>query len=120
MSMLAVTIGLLAGASVVGILSIRDASNLIQGSSQGEQRDVGVLVSVLTTQTNGSGTYVWLYDYGWVSEPVRAVYAEGEAVPWTTSCGADWSNGLCFLATDRPVSGELTIVIGGFSIATTV
>jgi hypothetical protein len=119
-SMLAVTIGLLAGASVVAALSIHDASGLIQGSSQAEQRDVGVLVSVLTTQTNRTGTYVWLYDYGWVSEPVKAVYADGQTVAWSTTCGSDWSGGLCVIDVGPPVSGELTIVIGGISIAATV
>ena len=38
-SMLAVTIALLAGASAVAVLSITDASRLVQSSSQAEQRD---------------------------------------------------------------------------------
>ena len=97
-SMLAVTIALLAGASVVGVLSIQNASALIQSSSQAEQRDAGVLVSVLMTQSNASGTFVWLYDYGWASAPVKAVYIQGQSVGWSSSCPGDWSGSLCLVA----------------------
>ena len=116
-SMLAVTIALLAGASTVAVFSIKDASSLIQDSNRAAQRDVGVLVSVLGVQRNGTGTFVWLYDYGWASEPVKAVYIAGETIPWTSSCGSSWSGSLCLVSTPSTQGGELTLVIGGFSIA---
>lgn len=115
--MLAVTIALLAGASAVAVFSIRDASSLIQDSNRAAQRDVGVLVSVLAVQRNGTGTFMWLYDYGWASEPIKAVYVAGQAVPWTSSCGGSWSGSLCLVFTPSTQRGELTVVIGGFSIA---
>jgi hypothetical protein len=119
-SMLAVTIALLAGASVVGVLSVRKASALIQSSSEAEQRDAGVLVSVLMTRANSSGTFIWLYDYGWTSEPVKAVYVQGQSVDWSSSCPGDWSGSLCLVSIASQEKGELTIVIGGFSIAASV
>jgi len=119
-SMLAVTIALLAGASVVAVLSIGDASNLVRGASQAEQRNAGVLVSLVTSQTNATGTYVWLYDYGWTSEPVKAVYVQGEAVHWSSTCGGDWTDGLCAITIVPPQRGGLTVVVGEVSIEATV
>jgi len=116
-SMLAVTIALLTGASAVAVFSIRDASSLIQDSNRAAQRDVGVLVSVLGVQRNGTGTFVWLYDYGWASEPVKAVYVSGDTVAWTSSCGSSWSGSMCLVFTPSTRSGVVTVVIGGFSIA---
>ncbi len=118
-TMLAITISLLAGASVIAVLSIRAASALAQDSSQAEQRDAGLLVSVVMTQTNGSGTFVWLFDYGWTSAGVKSVYVDGRGVAWSSTCNGDWSGSAC-LVTLPPSSGELTILIGGLSIATSV
>jgi hypothetical protein len=118
--MLAVTVALLAGASTIAVLSIRSASSLVQGSSQEAQRNAGMLVSVLATQTNSSGTFVWLYDYGWTSAPVKGVYVNGQAASFSSSCGADWSGRVCVLSISPPSRGDLTVVVGGISIAATV
>jgi len=119
-SMLAVTIALLAGASAVAVLSITDASRLVQSSSQAEQRDAGVLVTIVASQANQSGTYVWLYDYGWTSGPVGAVYVEGQPVHWSSTCGDDWTGDVCYISIVPPASGVLTVLVGGVSIAATV
>jgi len=119
-SMLAVTIALLAGASAVAVMSIRDASNLVQGSSQEQQREAGILVSLVTAQSNSSGTYLWLYDYGWVSQPVKDVYVQGESVGWTSTCGSDWAGRICTISIVPPEKGTVTVIISGISIAATV
>jgi hypothetical protein len=119
-SMLAVTIGLLAGASAIAVLSIHDASSLVQNANQSAQRDAGVLISVLTTQSNSSGTFVWLYDYGWASEPVKMVYVAGQPVAWTSNCGNSWSRSMCVVTIPAHVKGEVTVMVGGISIAATI
>lgn len=120
LSMLAITIALLSGASFIAVASIRAASSLAEGTSQQEQRQVGVMISVLGEQSNSSGTFVWLYDYGWESAPVSAVYANGGLVTWESTCPGDWAGSLCLVSISAPEHGELTVVIGGESIAASV
>jgi hypothetical protein len=118
-AMLAVTIALLAGASAVAVLSIQAASELADKSAQDQRENAGLLVSVVTTQTNSSGTFVWLFDYGWTSAGVKSVYDDGQQVGWSSTCNGDWTESVC-VVTLPPVRGDLTILIGGVSIAATV
>lgn len=120
LSMLAITIALLSGASFLAVGSIKGAETLMQGSSQEQQRQAGVMISVLGVQSNSSGTFVWLYDYGWESAPVQAVYANGRPVQFSSTCPGDWAGSLCTVSLATAESGELTIIIGGESIAASV
>lgn len=118
--MLAITIALLSGASILAVGSIDGASALVRGSSQEQERDAGILISVLSGQSNSTGTYVWLYDYGWESAPVQAVYSGGSAVQWSSTCPGAWAGALCLVRTPASGSAVLTIVIGGESVAASV
>lgn len=119
-SMLAITVALLGGASVVAVLSIRQASALVQGSSQSEKKAAGTLVELMASQSNSSGTYLWLFDYGWSSAPISGVYVNGRGVSWTSSCPDEWSGSLCLVTLSPSLRGNVTVLVGGTSIAASV
>ena len=115
-SMLAITIALLGGTSYLALSSINGAANMVGGSAQQEAREAGVLLEVVGSQTNSSGTFVWLLDYGWESAPVATVLVDSRAVAWSTSCVGDWSGGLCVVRLPPGVTGPTTILLGGKSL----
>ncbi|MDV3276956.1 MAG: hypothetical protein LYZ69_00640 [Nitrososphaerales archaeon] len=119
-SMLAITIALLAGTSAVALLSIHNAAELVSTAGEQRQREAGMLVDVVGTQSNSSGTYVWLYDYGWESAPVQAVFINGETASWSFNCGGDWSGSLCIVSLPAAEKGQVTIVMGGVSLGASV
>ncbi|HXW36839.1 MAG TPA: hypothetical protein VEJ36_02905 [Nitrososphaerales archaeon] len=116
---LAITIALLAGASGLAAFSIGESARLAQESARLEQDDAGTLVSVLSVQTNSSGTFVLLFDYGWVSPPVRGVYVGGSPVSWSSHCPSDWIGSVCTVVIPA-ASGEITILVGGVSVVAAV
>jgi hypothetical protein len=119
-SMLAITMALLAGTSAIALLSIHNAAQLVSNSGEQKQREAGMLVNVVGTQSNSSGTYIWLYDYGWESAPIQSVFVNGENVSWSFTCNGDWSGSLCALSLPVAQRGQVTIVMGGISLAASV
>lgn len=115
-SMLAITMALLAGTSAIALLSIHNAASLVSGAGQQQQREVGLLVSVVGTQSNSSGTYLWIYDYGWVSAPVQTVLVGAKQTRWSTTCEGDWTRSLCEVILPEATDGQVTLVIGGVSV----
>lgn len=115
-AMLAITMALLGGASYLALSSINGAAGLVGGSAQQEARDAGVLLDVVGSQANGTGTYVWLMDYGWESPPIASVLIDARAVPFSTTCIGDWSGALCVVKLSPGESGPATIVAGGVSL----
>lgn len=115
-SMLAITMALLAGTSAIALLSIHNAAALVSGAGQQQQREAGLLVSIVGTQSNSSGTYFWLYDYGWVSAPIQAVLVGAKQTRWSTTCEGDWTGSLCTVILPDATGGPVTLVIGGVSI----
>ena len=116
MSMLAITIALLGGASFLAFSSIDGAAAMVRGSAQEEARQTGLLLTVVGSQSNGTGTYLWLLDYGWESSPIGSVLVDTQPVPWSASCAGDWSGSLCVLTLPPGESGPATIEIGGKSL----
>jgi hypothetical protein len=119
-SMLAITIALLGGASYLALSSVDGAAAMVGASAQQEAREAGLLVTVVGFQSNASGTYVWLFDYGWESSPVGSVLVNAAPVGWSTSCSGDWSGKLCVLALPQGAEGTTTVVIGGRSLEVTL
>jgi hypothetical protein len=120
LSMLAVTLALLGGASAVALLSIQSATSLLESRSAQQQRLAGTLVTVVGSQENQTADYVWLYDYGWVSSAVQDVYLDGAGVNWTSDCGSDWAHSLCVVVLPALSHGQVTVVIGGESVVASV
>lgn len=119
-SMLAITMALLGGASAIALLSVHSASLLLSKNSEEEQRSAGVLVAVVGSQSNSTGAYVWLFDYGWVSAPIEAVYLDGGTVQWTTTCRGDWTGSLCVVTLPPTARGQVTVLTGGVSTVASV
>lgn len=119
-SMLAITMALLAGTSAIALLSIHNAASLVSEGGQQQQREVGLLVTMVGTQENSSGTYLWLYDFGWLSAPIQAVLVGAKQTHWSTTCEGDWTGSLCAVILPEATSGQVTVVIGGVSIEASV
>ena len=120
LSMLAVTLALLGGASAVALLSIQSATSLLESRGAQQQRQAGTLVTVVGSQENQTADYIWLYDYGWVSGAVQGVYLDGAAVNWTADCGSDWTHSLCVVVLPALSHGQVTVVIDGESVVASV
>ena len=116
MSMLAITIALLGGASYLALSSIDGAVTMVGGSAQQEAKDAGLLVAVVGSQANATGTFVWLLDYGWESTSVGSVLVDARPVAWSSSCGSDWAGELCVVTLPPDATGPATVVIGGKSL----
>ncbi len=114
--MLLVTMALLAGASVISVLSVRSAATLESDSAKNEARSIGELVEVVSTQVNSSGSYIWLYNYGWVDALVTSVYVQGARVAWA-SCGTIMHGSSCVVVLPPGTRGLVTAVLGEKSIA---
>jgi hypothetical protein len=93
---------------------------MVGESAQTEAREAGLLVTVVGFQSNATGTYVWLLDYGWESSPVGSVLVNGQPVSWSTNCPGDWSGTLCELTLPQGASGSATVVIGGKALEVTL
>lgn len=117
--MLLVTMALLGGVSAVAVLSLRSAAGLVEGSASQQAQSIGELVAVLSSERNSTGSYIWLFNYGWAGAPINSVYANGAPTGWT-SCGVVASGALCTVVLPAGTSGTITIVLGGKSIAVDV
>ena len=113
--MLLVMMALLAGASAVSIVSVRGAASLVSGTANNEARSIGELVEVVLTQANSSGSYIWLFNYGWADSQITAVYLDGVRVAWT-SCGAIVHGFLCAIVLPVGTKGTVTALLGDRSL----
>jgi len=118
--MLAITMALLGGASFMALLSVRNGAVTVGDNAQRQALQAGVLLNVVGTQTNSSGTYVWLFDYGWEGPPVSSVHLGAQEVQWSTTCGGRWAGSLCVVKVPGSITGVLTVIVGGVSIEAAV
>jgi len=119
-SMLVITMALLGSASYLALASINGAAAMVDGSAARQSRDIGVLLVTIGSQSNASGTYVWLLDYGWQSAPVGSVFLNAESVSWSSNCPANWSGSICAVTLPSGARGQVTIVVGGKSVEVSV
>jgi hypothetical protein len=118
--MLAITTALLGGASYLALSSINNAAAMVDGSAQQQSRDIGVLLSVVGAQSNGTGTYVWIFNSGWESAPINSVFLNAQRVTWSTTCAGDWSGSMCVVTLSKAAGGIVTVVVGGKSLEVSV
>lgn len=117
LAVLMVTVALLGVVGAVAFGSIRSSGSLLSSSSQGAAREDGLLLSLVSVQSNSTGSYAWVYDYGWVQGALSAAYLNGGLVKWSSSCGGVLQPGkLCAISVPPGVHGEVNIVFGAKSL----
>jgi hypothetical protein len=117
LAMLMITIALLGAIGVVALESIRGSGSLLSSSSQGAARDYGVLLSLVSVQSNASGTFAWVYNFGWVQGSISGAYIDGGAVAYVSSCGAVVEpETLCAFSLPAGDHGEASLVFGAKSL----
>ncbi len=117
LAVLAVTIALLGGIATVATGSIKASGDLLSLSSRASAAKAGLLLSVVSVQSNGTGTYAWVYDYGWAEGTLSATYVNGGLVAWTSTCGGVLQPGaLCAVVLPSGEHGQVDMVFGTKSL----
>ena len=120
-SMLAITIAVLGAVGVISLGSLRSANGvLLQGSQNAASAD-GVLLTVVSTQENSSGSFVWLFNYGWTTARLTGVYVDGGQIDsWTSTCSSLQPKAICDLRMMPGVHGSVTIAFGVRTVSLTL
>jgi hypothetical protein len=119
--MLAITIAVLGGVGLLSLGSLRTANGVLLAGSQNAANEAGVLLTVVGTQSNSSGTFVWLFDYGWAQARLTSVYVDGGlAQGWTSSCSDLQPHDMCALRLPPGTNGTVSIVFGARTVSLSV
>jgi hypothetical protein len=117
LAVLMITVGLLGAIGAVALGSVKSSGSLLSSSSQGAARDDGLLLALVSVQSNSSGSYAWVYDYGWVQGALSAAYLDGGLVKWSSTCAGLLQPGkACAVSFPPGVHGEVSIVFGAKSL----
>lgn len=117
LAVLMITVALLGAVGVVALGSVRSSGSLLSSSSQGAAREYGLLLAVVSVQTNSSGSYAWVYNYGWVTGTLSAAYLNGGSVKWSSDCSGVLDPGsLCAISIAPGEHGEMSVVFGDKSL----
>jgi hypothetical protein len=117
LAVLMVTIALLGAVGAVALGSVRSSGSLLSSSSQEAEREEGLLLALVSVQTNSTGSYAWVYDYGWAQGTLSAAYVDGGLVSWSSSCSGVLQPGkVCAISVPPHVHGEVSIVFGTKSL----
>jgi hypothetical protein len=120
LAILMVTIALLGGIGVVALGSVRSSGSLLSLNSQGAAREYGLLLALVSVQSNSSGTYAWVYDYGWVQGALSGAYLNGGLVKWSSSCAGVVQPGrVCAISVPAGAHGEVSLTFGTKSLGFT-
>jgi hypothetical protein len=120
-TMLAITIAVLGAVGVISLGSLRGANSVLLAGSQNAASADGVLLTVVSTQDNSSGTYVWLFNYGWTAAPLSGVYLDGgQTSGWTSTCAPLQPNGMCDLRLPSGTHGTVSMIFGTRTVALTL
>jgi len=121
LAVLMITIALLGGIAVVALGSVRSTGSLLSLDSQGAAREYGLLLALVSVQSNSTGSYAWVYNYGWVQGALSAAYLDGGLVKWSSSCAAAVSPGsLCAISFPPGEHGQVSMIFGTKSLGFTV
>ena len=121
LAVLMITIALLGAIGAVALGSVRSSGGLLSSSSQGAAREDGLLLALVSVQSNSSGSYAWVYDYGWEQGALSAAYLNGGLVKWVSSCSGVLQPGkVCAISVPAGAHGEVSIVFGTKSLDYTV
>lgn len=111
--MLAITIAVLGGVGLISLGTLRSANALLLAGSQDAANSAGVLVTVVGTQSNSTGTYVWLFNYGWEQGKLTSIFVDGGlASGWTSSCATLRPEEMCDVNLGFAVRGLVAIDFG--------
>ena len=121
LAILMITMALLSGIGAVALGSVRSSGSLLSLSSQGAARENGLLLALVSVQSNATGSYAWVYNYGWVQGTLSAAYLNGGIVRWWSTCAGVLQPGrLCAIAVPAEAHGAVSIIFGtkslGFSV----
>ncbi len=114
--MLLVTMGLLTGASFLTLTSIKGATSLITGGAASQALGAGQLIRLVATQSNSSGTYLWVFDYGWEDARLSSTIADGQTVQVNSTCSVLRQGEICAISLPAGSVGLITLLIGERSI----
>lgn len=119
--MLAITIAVLGGVGLISLGSLRSANGVLLTGSESAASESGVLLTVVATQSNASGTYVWLFNYGWNEAKLTSVYVGGGlAQGWTSTCASLQPKEMCALQLPPGTHGSVTLAFGARTVSLTV
>jgi hypothetical protein len=119
--MLVVTMAVLGGVGALSLGSIRSADNVLLSGSQSAADSAGILLTVVSTQSNSSGTYVWVFDYGWTPARLSSVYLDGGVLSgWASTCSPLLVREMCAVALPPGTHGAVSILFGSRSIGLTL
>jgi len=117
LAVLMITIALLGGIGSLALGSVRSSGSLLASSSQGAAREDGLLVSLVSVRSNSSGSYAWVYNYGWVQGTITAAFLNGGKVKWASNCAGVLQPGrLCAISVPAGEHGEVSIIFGTKSL----
>lgn len=117
LAVLMITIALLGAVGAVALGSVRSSGSLLSSSSQGAARVDGLLLSLVSVQSNSTGSYAWVYDYGWVQGALSAVYLNGGLVKWSSTCAGVLQPGkVCAISVPPGTHGQVSVVFGTKSL----
>ena len=120
-SMLVITMAVLGAVGVISLGSLRNANGVLLTGSQNAASADGVLLTVVSTQENSSGTYVWLFNYGWSPAHLSGVYVQGGQVNgWTSSCTLLQPKEMCDVRLPAGAHGSVSIVFGTRTVTLTI
>ena len=120
-TMLAITIAVLGGVGLLSLGSLRSANGVLLTGSQNAANDAGVLLTVVATQSNSSGTYVWFFNYGWVQGHLSSVYVDGGLDRgWSSTCSALTPQQMCTLQLAPDTHGGVTVDFGDRTVSLSV
>ena len=121
LAVLMITIALLGGIGIVALGSVRSSGSFLSLSSQDQAREYGLLVALVSVQSNSSGSYAWLYNYGWVQGRLTATWLNGGLVQASSSCAGVLRPGdYCMVSIPSGIHGEVSLVFGSKSMDFTV
>jgi len=114
---LGVTVALLGAVGYLALGSVRTSGSLLSSGAAGDAKESGLLLALVAVQSNSTGSYAWVYDYGWVGGTASAAYLNGGLVKLSSTCGGVLSPGrMCAFSTPPGEQGEVSLVFGAKSL----
>ena len=117
LAVLAVTIALLGAIGATTMGSVSSSGGLLSSSSDAAARSDGLLLALVSVQSNSTGSFAWVYNYGWEEGSLTAAYLDGGLVKWSSGCAAAIVPGaLCAISLPAGEHGQVSMVFGTKSL----
>jgi len=112
LAVLMVTIAVLGGLSAIALASVRGAGGLLSADSQVAARNYGFLLVLVAVQSNSTGSYAWIFDYGWEQGSLTGVDIDGGSTQYTSTCSPLRPESMCALVLPPNSHGQVTAIFG--------